>query len=75
MSDIPAFAYDLLWGERELCSVANLTREDGRDFFEQLPGWEIRTQITPYPLDDANKALHDLKTGKLTGAAVLVPGT
>lgn len=73
MSDIPAFPYSLLWEERQLVSVANLTRQDGLDFFAQLPGLGIVTQTTRYALKDANEALADLRAGRFEGAAVLVP--
>jgi len=73
MSDIPSFPYDLLWEERQLVSVANLTRQDGVDFFELLPKMGIVTQTTRYALKDANQALADLRAGKFEGAAVLVP--
>lgn len=73
MSDIPAFPYRLLWEERELLSVANLTRADGEEFFAIVPKARIATQTTPYPLSKANDALSDLRTGRLQGAAVLVP--
>jgi len=73
MSDIPAFPYRLLWGERVLRSVANLTRQDGRDFFERLGRLSIRTSVTAFPLGDANQALQRLREGALEGAAVLVP--
>ena len=73
MSDIPSFAYDLLWEERELKSVANLTRKDGAEFFAVVPQADIVTQTTPYPLVRANDALSDLRSGRLQGAAVLVP--
>jgi len=73
MSDIPAFRYDLLWGERELVSVANLTRQDGRDFLAAAAAIKIKTHITIYPLSSANQALADLRTGSFEGAAVLVP--
>jgi propanol-preferring alcohol dehydrogenase len=72
MSDIPSFPYDLLWGERQLLSVANLTREDGLEFLALAPRIGIRTQITTYPLRDANRALDDLRHGRFDGAAVLV---
>ncbi|WP_250515016.1 zinc-dependent alcohol dehydrogenase family protein [Caballeronia sp. INDeC2] len=71
MSDIPSFSYDLLWGERRLMSVANLTREDGRAFMNIAGQFHLDLHTTPYPLDEANRALADLRTGKLTGAAVL----
>ena len=73
MSDIPSFSYDLLWGERELVSVANLTRKDGRDFLKMAATLKIRTHTTLYPLADANRALADLREGRIEGAAVLVP--
>jgi propanol-preferring alcohol dehydrogenase len=73
MSDIPAFPYRLLWGERQLVSVANLTRQDGIEFLRQAPVMDIVTQTTPYPLDRANQALDDLRHGRFKGAAVLVP--
>lgn len=73
MSDIPAFPYRLLWGERQLVSVANLTRHDGKEFFGVVPQVGIVTEITSYPLARANEALSDLRSGRLNGAAVLVP--
>jgi|SRR5690606_19354744 len=73
MSDIPAFAYALLWGERRIESVANLTRADGEAFMALAPRVPVRTSTTVYPLEEANAALDDLRTGRLTGAAVLVP--
>jgi propanol-preferring alcohol dehydrogenase len=73
MSDIPGFPYDLLWQERELKSVANLTRKDGDDFFKIVPKAAIETHTVPYPLVRANEALADLRSGRLQGAAVLVP--
>ena len=73
MSDIPRFPYRLLWEERELCSVANLTRKDGDEFFGVVAKAGIVTQTVAYPLDRANQALSDLRTGRLQGAAVLVP--
>ena len=72
MSDIPSFPYSLLWGERQLRSVANLTRDDARAFLELAPRVPVTTAVTPYPLADANRALDDLRAGRLTGAAVLV---
>jgi len=71
MSDIPAFPYALLWGERTIRSVANLTRDDGVALFERLRTLRIETQRTLYPLERANDALDDLRSGKLTGTAVL----
>jgi len=73
MSDIPSFPYELLWEERQLVSVANLTRQDGLDFLRLAPQMGIVTQITRYPLDEANQALADLRAGRFEGAAVLVP--
>lgn len=73
MSDIPSFPYRLLWEERELLSVANLTRQDGRDFLAVARQAAILTHSIPYPLVDANRALDDLRHGRLNGAAVLVP--
>jgi len=73
MSDIPAFPYSILWGEREVVSVANLTRKDAHDFLAIAPEAGVRTTVTLYPLEAANEALADLRAGRLTGAAVLVP--
>ncbi|MFT8420463.1 MAG: zinc-dependent alcohol dehydrogenase family protein [Gluconacetobacter sp.] len=73
MSEIPAFSYDLLWEERQLVSVANLTRQDGLDFLSLAPRIGIRTSTTRYPLREANRALADLRAGRFEGAAVLVP--
>jgi propanol-preferring alcohol dehydrogenase len=73
MSDIPAFPYRLLWEERQLVSVANLTRQDGIDFLRLAPQIGIVTQTTRYPLAQANQALADLRAGRFEGAAVLVP--
>ena len=73
MSDIPAFPYRLLWEERSVVSVANLTRADGREFLGVAHEAKVRTTTTPYPLDKANEALDDLRDGRLEGAAVLVP--
>ncbi len=73
MSDIPSFAYELLWEERQLVSVANLTRQDGLDFLGGAPGMGIKTKTTIYPLREANQALADLRAGRFEGAAVLVP--
>jgi propanol-preferring alcohol dehydrogenase len=71
MSDIPQFPYEILWGERHVCSVANLTRRDGIEFLELAPRIPIRTDIVEYPLHLANEALHALRTGAISGAAVL----
>ena len=73
MSDIPSFPYSLLWEERQLLSVANLTRQDGIDFLGLAPKIGIVTQTTTYPLTEANQALADLRGGRFDGAAVLVP--
>jgi propanol-preferring alcohol dehydrogenase len=73
MSDIPAFPYDVLWGERSLRSVANLTRADGREFIALARQAGVRTQVTTYPLEAANEALRDLRDGAFVAAAVLVP--
>ncbi|QEL27242.1 hypothetical protein FQV39_31915 (plasmid) [Bosea sp. F3-2] len=73
MSDIPRFGYDLLWHERELVSVANLTRTDGLNFCRLRGQVGIVTKTTVYPLKQANEALSDLRTGRLQGAAVLIP--
>jgi propanol-preferring alcohol dehydrogenase len=73
MSDIPAFGYELLWHERVLRSVANLTRADGVAFLELAPRVPISTRVTAYPLERANEALADLREGRLTGAGVVVP--
>ena len=72
MSDIPAFPYELLWGEREIVSVANLTRRDGAEFLTLAPKIPVKTETLQYALLDANKALHDLRSGAVRGAAVLV---
>jgi alcohol dehydrogenase, propanol-preferring len=73
MSDIPAFPYALLWEERAIRSVANLTREDAREFLALAPGVPVKTTVVPMPLAEANAALRRLRGGELTGAAVLVP--
>jgi propanol-preferring alcohol dehydrogenase len=73
MSDIPSFPYEILWEERELLSVANLTRQDGIDFLGLAPKIGIVTKTTVYPLRDANRALADLRAGRFEGAAVLTP--
>lgn len=72
MSDIPSFPYSILWGERSIKSVANLTRQDGHEFMALAPRVPVETQVHPYPLEDANRALDDLRAGRFTGAAVLV---
>jgi propanol-preferring alcohol dehydrogenase len=71
MSDIPQFPYDILWGERRVCSVANLTRQDGRDFIELAQKVPVRTTVSPFPLERANEALAALRQGVVSGAAVL----
>ncbi|WP_353655822.1 zinc-dependent alcohol dehydrogenase family protein [Thermomicrobium sp. CFH 73360] len=71
MSNIPSFPYALLWEERVVRSVANLTRQDGEEFLQLAPQVPIRTQVQLYPLSDANQALEDLRTGRVRGAAVL----
>jgi propanol-preferring alcohol dehydrogenase len=73
MSDIPSFPYSLLWQEREVVSVANLTRADAHEFLEVAPKAGVKTEITRYPLVRANEALSDLREGRLQGAAVLIP--
>jgi alcohol dehydrogenase, propanol-preferring len=73
MSDIPSFPYEILWGERQLRSVANLTRRDGEEFLALAPTVPVRTSVTEYPLSAANQALDDLRAGRVRGAAVLTP--
>jgi propanol-preferring alcohol dehydrogenase len=73
MSDIPAFPYRILWEERQVLSVANLTREDAREFLKVAPQAGVKTEVTRYPLAQANEALADLRDGRLQGAAVLIP--
>lgn len=73
MSDIPSFPYAILWGERVVRSVANLTREDGTAFFERIRAFTVQTHPTPFPLEQANEALQALRAGTIRGAAVLVP--
>ena len=72
MSDIPTFPYEILWGERSVRSVANLTRQDGLDFLALAPEVPVRTEVVPFPLEEANEALAALRGGTLRGAAVLV---
>ena len=74
MSDIPAFAYRLLWGERSVRSVANLTRQDARDFLSLAASLPLSVHARPYPLSDANQALADLRSGSIEGASVLTIG-
>jgi alcohol dehydrogenase, propanol-preferring len=71
MSDIPAFPYESLWGERMLGSVANLTRRDGEEFLALAPRVPVRSEVSVYPLEDADRALDDIRSGRLRGAAVL----
>jgi propanol-preferring alcohol dehydrogenase len=73
MSDVPAFPYELLWGERSVRSVANLTRADGEELLSLAPSVPVRTEVETFPLGDANEALARLRSGALRGAAVLVP--
>ena len=73
MSDIPQFPYELLWGERRLVSVANLTRQDGREYLPLAAAAGVRPHVRSYPLAEANAAVDDLRAGALAGAAVLVP--
>jgi propanol-preferring alcohol dehydrogenase len=73
MSDIRSFPYSMLWEERELLSVANLTRKDGVDFLRVAPQIGIRVTTKQYPLSQANQALSDLRAGRFEGAAVLTP--
>jgi alcohol dehydrogenase, propanol-preferring len=71
MSEIPAFPYELLWGEREICSVANLTRRDGEEFLTLAPKVPVKTEVQQFRLSEANEALTQLREGKIQGAAVL----
>ena len=73
MSDIPSFPYALLWEERQLVSVANLTRRDGLEFLRLAPQLGVKTTTNLYPLAEANAALADLRSGAFEGAAVLIP--
>lgn len=73
MSDIPSFPYEGLWNERSICSVANLTRRDGKEFFLIAPRVPVKTTVQTFPLEQANEALACLREGKVRGAAVLVP--
>jgi propanol-preferring alcohol dehydrogenase len=74
MSDIPSFAYSILWEERSICSVANLTRRDGEEFMALAPKVPVRTEVETFPLEEANEALNRLRAGNMRGAAVLVIG-
>ena len=71
MSDIPSFPYEILWEERSLCSVANLTRQDGEEFLALAPRVPVHTEVQTFPLEEANEALARLRSGKIQGAAVL----
>jgi propanol-preferring alcohol dehydrogenase len=71
MSDIPSFPYEILWGERSIRSVANLTRRDGEEFLELAPRVPVRTEVDELPLERANEALERLRSGQVRGAAVL----
>jgi propanol-preferring alcohol dehydrogenase len=73
MTEIPSFPYEILWGERSIHSVANLTRADGHEFMQVASEGSIKTRTTPFPLGEANEALSKLRSGQLEGAAVLVP--
>lgn len=73
MTDIPAMPYDLLWGERVVRSVANLTRQDAIEFLALAPRVPIRPHVTTFPLSEANETIAALRAGRLVGAAVLVP--
>lgn len=73
MSDVPSMPYELLWGERGLRSVANLTRADGEEFMALAPKAGVRTEVETFPLSQANVALDRLRSGRIRGAAVLVP--
>ena len=73
MSDIPSFSYRILWEERQILSVANLTRKDAHEFLDVAPRAGVKTEVTRYPLTAANEALADLREGRLQGAAVLIP--
>jgi propanol-preferring alcohol dehydrogenase len=74
MSDVPSFPYELLWGERTICSVANLTRKDAAEFMQIAPKVPVRTTTQLFSLEQANEALERLRTGQLEGAAVLEIG-
>jgi propanol-preferring alcohol dehydrogenase len=74
MSDIPSFPYEILWGERSVRSVANLTRRDGEDLLALAPRVPVRTHVEPFPLENANEALEKLRAGDVRGALAVVPG-
>lgn len=73
MSDIPSFPYEIIWGERILRTVANLTRKDGEEFLALAPKIPIKTEVTTYPLEKLNEAIRDVKEGKISGSAVIIP--
>jgi propanol-preferring alcohol dehydrogenase len=73
MSDIPTFPYEILWQERIVRSVANLTRRDGEEFLALAPKVPVKTEVETFALDEANEALNRLREGRVTGAAVLIP--
>ncbi len=73
MSDIPSFPYDILWGERTVKSVANLTRDDALEFLALAPEVPVRTEVEVLPLSEANEALRRLRDGEVSGALVLAP--
>ena len=73
MSDIPAFPYEILWGERTLRSVANLTRSDAEEFLALAPRMPVITEVETFPLEQANEALSKLRSGHVQGSLVLVP--
>jgi propanol-preferring alcohol dehydrogenase len=75
MSDVPSFPYDILWGERQLRSVANLTRRDGEEFLALAPKVPVHTEVELFPLAEANQALNQLRAGEIRGAGVLVVGS
>ena len=75
VSDIPSVPYRILWQERRICSVANLTRRDGEEFLALAPKVPVRTEVELFPLDQANDALDRLRDGRITGAAVLTLGS
>jgi propanol-preferring alcohol dehydrogenase len=72
MSDVPSFPYEILWEERSICSVANLTRQDGAEFLALAPRVPVRTEVQTFPLSEATEALARLRSGKIQGAAVLL---
>lgn len=75
MSDIPSMRYEILWGERRLCTVANLTRQDATDFLALASKVPLKVHVKTMALQEANSALDEMRAGKLTGAAVLVPAS